>query len=115
MAVLYDFLSGFRTPQSGEAYVEFLLKKIWHDAYIYRAFMDLVHGPDGRQPSIISNWKAVHSGQFIYIGEGQKPTSEELKEKEAIAWLVSRGIAEPCVSSDDFKQKQWYLLSEFGW
>lgn len=114
MKFFYSWLLSRREPQNQNEYIEFLIKKIRHDGFVYRGFCDLMSREDGRHPSIISNWRLIRAGQLIYAGEQAKPTEEELEEKKAIAWLISRGIAEPTGKIDE-ENKQWYLLTEFGW
>jgi hypothetical protein len=115
MKIVYKWLLRCRPPQSENEYIEFLIKKIWNDAYIFRAFKDLLSREDGQHPAIIAKWRPVESGRLLYLGETTKPTAEELKERKAIAWLMARGIAEPVSTTDPHDNEQWYFLSEFGW
>lgn len=110
---IFKWILSWRAPQSENDYIEFLIKKIRYDAYIYRDFKDLLSREDRKHPAIISIWRPVKSGQLLYLGKNLKPTDEELKEKEAIVWLLSRGVAEP-ITAIDSHEVQWYFLSQFG-
>lgn len=99
--------------QSENAYIESLIKEIRSDVYLYRGFKDLMSREDGKHPAIISNWRAIASGQLLYLGDNSNPTDEELHERKAISWLISKGIAEP--EGDNSEKEHWYFLSKFGW
>lgn len=112
---VFKWILSRRPPQSENDYIEFLIRKIRNDAFIYRGFKDLMGREDGKHPSIISKWRALPSGQLLYLGENSKPTDEEFQEKKAIDWLISRSIVQPEADTGSSENEHWYFMSPFGW
>lgn len=104
--------------QTEEDMVDDIINTIRNDLWIDRLFRDLIFGRKvgsyERAPAIVSGWRPDNEGNFYYIGKNKKPTIDEEKEKAALAWLVSKGLARPAQDPTTDEDDHWYLMEQIG-
>lgn len=90
-----------------------LIQSIRDDANINRLFLDLIYGRKDTHPSIISVWRG-DATRLLYIGQNAGPTDGEKKEKTALAWILSNGLAEPVQIAPQREVVHSYFITPIG-
>ena len=105
----------FRKQRTEHEHIQALIAKIWNDAFIYRLFLELAYGREGRLPSISVKWRITPSKELLYLGDLSKQNEDEKKEGKALQWLMIRDITKPTTFGIyDTQDHYTYSITAFG-